>query len=222
MTTKRIAATAAMDVGLVAGEAGIAAAAPATTTVPATRAGTQNPAPRAMDPTNCAGEAITAVSATSITVESLSGTRNTYAIDSTTNFSEGRATISASDLALGEHVMVQASATSATTTANINLLAAEPVGRVTAVNGNSLTITDPEGFSRTIVVGSSTTYTKSGAASNFSAVAVGSLIFASGKVDSNKTSLDASSVAIGPFSGPRNRPSAPGVPGFASLGPMHQ
>jgi hypothetical protein len=218
MSTKRVAAAAAMGVGLVAGGAGIAAATSTTTAPPAAQAGTQNPGPRAMDPAHRPGGTITAVSATSITVESLSDTSNTYAIDSATTFSEGPTTIPASDLAVGEHVMVQASATSATTAANINLLPAELVGRVTAVNGNSVTITDPQGFSRTIVVGTSTTYTKSGAESNFSAIAEGSLIIASGKVDSNQTSLDASSLAIGPFSGP----SMPGVPRFASLGPMHQ
>jgi hypothetical protein len=51
---------------------------------------------------------------------------------------------------------------------------------------------------------------------------VGSLISARGEVDANLTSLDASSVAIGPFTAAQNGPSIPGVPGFASLGPMHQ
>jgi hypothetical protein len=220
--TKRIAATAAMGVGLMAGGAGIATAASTSATPPSARAGTQDTGPRAMDPTNVAGGLVTAVSATSITVQSLSGSSSTYAIDSSTTFREGPTTIPASDLAVGERVMVQASATSAASAANINLLPAELVGRVTAVSGSSVTITDPEGFSRTIVVDSSTTYTKSGAASNYSALTVGSLILASGKVDANQTSLDASSVVIGPVSTAQDGPSGPGVPGFASLEPMHQ
>jgi hypothetical protein len=222
MTTKRLAATAAMGVGLVAGGAGIASAASTTSTPPATHAGAASPGPRAMDPADCAGGVITAVSATSITVQSLSGASTTYAINSATTFNEGSTTITTSDLAVGGHVMVQASASSATTAAAIDLQLAELSGRVTALSGNSVTITDPQGFSRTIVVESSTAYTKSGAASSLSALTVGSLISARGEVDANLTSLDASSVAIGPLTGVQNGGSTPGVPGFASLGPMHQ
>ncbi|HEY5121740.1 MAG TPA: hypothetical protein VII84_09220, partial [Acidimicrobiales bacterium] len=81
---------------------------------------------------------------------------------------------------------------------------------------------DRQGFSRIIVEGPSTTYTKSGAPSNASALSVGSLISARGQIDANLTSLDASSVAVGPFQGPLDGASGPGGLGFAKLGPMHQ
>jgi hypothetical protein len=221
MTTKRIAASAAMGVGLVAGGAGIASAASTTTTLPPAQGATQSP-PRAMDPGDFAVGVITALSATSITVQNLSGTTTTYATDSDTTFSEGPTTIASSELAVGEHVMIHVSSADATTAASVNLHLARLSGRVTALSGNSVTITDVQGFNQTIEVGPSTTYTTSGAASESSALVVGSLISAEGEVAANLITLDASSVAIGPFAGPQNDPSGPGVPGFASLGAMHQ
>jgi hypothetical protein len=98
---------------------------------------------------------------------------------------------------VGEHVGIALSSSNATAAANVDVMPATLVGDVTSVNGDTVSITDPEGFTRTIVVGSSTTYTKSGEMAALSDVTVGTLISARGQVDSNHTSLDASSVTIG-------------------------
>ncbi len=49
----------------------------------------------------------------------------------------------------------------------------QPVGKVTAVDATSLTITDPGGHSHTITLTSATTYTKDGAAATAADVTVG-------------------------------------------------
>jgi hypothetical protein len=206
---KRVAATTALGVGLAAGGVGIASAASTHTAHDATTA--PSTAPPAMGDFD--GGVITAVSSTSITVKDLAGTSTTYAITSATTFSEGPTTITSSALAVGQHVGIQLSSSSSTTATNIDVQLPVLFGTVTSVSGDTVTISDPEGFSRTILVGGSTTYTKSSASATLSDVTVGSVISAEGTVDANLTSLDASSVEIGATGGPGNGPGF-GGPGF--------
>jgi hypothetical protein len=70
------------------------------------------------------------------------------------------------------------------------------VGKVSAVSGDNITVTDPEGFTRAILVSGATTYNQGGAASSITAVIVGAKIFAQGTVDANGTTLDALSIDI--------------------------
>jgi hypothetical protein len=116
-------------------------------------------------------------------------------------------------LAVGQHVGIQVSSTDATTAATIDVQLPVLVGTVTDVDGDTVTITDPEGFSRTIIVDSTTSYTKSSGTTSLSDVSVGSEISAEGTVDANGTSLDASSVHIGVSTGPGGGPGF-GGPGF--------
>lgn len=69
-------------------------------------------------------------------------------------------------------------------------------GTVTKVSGETVLVTDLQGFQRTIHVSSSTTYTRGGQPATTSALKVGDHVVATGKVDPNKTDLDASSVRI--------------------------
>jgi hypothetical protein len=193
MAFKRAAATTALGVGLVAGGAGVASATSTHTAHDATT--TTTPSPPGAG--NFAGGVITAVSDTSITVKDMSGTSTTYSLTSTTTVSEGPTTITVSQLAVGQRVGIQLSSSSSTTATSIDVQLPVLFGTVTAVRGDTVTISDPEGFNRTIVVDSSTTYTKSGASSTLDDVSVGSVISAEGTVDTNLTSLDASSVVIG-------------------------
>jgi hypothetical protein len=85
----------------------------------------------------------------------------------------------------------------ATSAVNVNIQLARLFGKVTAVSADTITIGDGQGFSRAIVVSSSTTYTSAGSASTLSAVTVGSIVGAQGAIDANGTTLDASSVTIG-------------------------
>jgi hypothetical protein len=140
---------------------------------------------------------VTAVSATSVTVQGFDGTITTFIITPTTTFAEGGVAATATMLVVGDRVEVSALSTSATTAAKIDIDLARFFGTVTAVGTGTITISDMHGFSRVIVVGSTTTYTLAGTASTLSAVTVGAMISARGTVDANRTSLDALTVAIG-------------------------
>jgi hypothetical protein len=69
-------------------------------------------------------------------------------------------------------------------------------GAVKSVSGQTITIQDFMGFTRTIHTSSSTTYTKGGQSATSSAVTNGAEIAAQGTVDKNGTDLDASKVAV--------------------------
>jgi hypothetical protein len=69
-------------------------------------------------------------------------------------------------------------------------------GTVKSVSGQTVTIQDFMGFTRTIHTSSSTTYTRGGQSANSSALANGSEIAAQGTVDHNGTDLDATKVAV--------------------------
>jgi hypothetical protein len=146
----------------------------------------------------------------------MDGTSSSYAITSSTTFSEGPTTVTASELAVGQHVGIQLSTSDDSTAANIDIQLPALFGTVTSVSGDTVVITDLEGFSRTIVVESSTTYTKSGATASLSDVVVGSDIIAEGTVDANGTSLDATHVVIGL---PSQQGGGPGIGGPGGGGP---
>ena len=217
---KRAAATAALGVGLVTGGAALASAtthgaSESSRDASTTATATATPAPPG-NPADMAGGVVTAISASSITVRDLSGTSTTYTLTSATTFSDGPTTVDASAVSVGEHVVVELSSTDATTATSVNVMPAMLMGTVTSVSGDTLTITDPQGFTRTIVVDSSTTYDKSGATSSLSDVTVGSVIAAQGRVDTNGTSLDATGITIG-LAGQAGAGPGPG-PGFAGPG----
>ena len=211
MAVKRVAATTALGVGLVTGGAGIASATSSHSPRDSTTSTSATPSPA-----NFAGGVVTAVSSTSISVKDMDAATSTYAITSSTTFSEGPTTVTASALALGQHVGIQLSASDDSTATSIDIQLPALFGTVTSVAGNSVVITDLEGFSRTIVVDSSTSYTKSGVTASLSDIVVGSGIIAEGTVDANLTSLDATSVVIGLPSQPSG---GLGIGGLGAGGP---
>jgi hypothetical protein len=88
-------------------------------------------------------------------------------------------------------------------------------GTVVSASGNTITITDFQGFRRTIHTSSSTTY-----ADGLSATpAAGTRIYAVGTVDSDKTSLKASRVGKAPERAGRGP--GRGFPGFPGPGHRH-
>jgi hypothetical protein len=143
------------------------------------------------------GGYVTAVTATSVTVQKWDGTSATYTLTPTTTYTEGRAASTVASLVVGDRVEIQTASSAPTTATSVNIELAQLFGTVKSVSGNTITISDPQGFSRTIVVSSSTTYTNAGAAGTLADVVVGAKIAAQGTIDPNLTSLDAVSVAVG-------------------------
>ena len=84
-------------------------------------------------------------------------------------------------------------------------------GKVLTVDGSTVTVKDRDGFTRTIRLGDDVKVTKDDASSSTSAIAKGVWIEASGTVDSNGTTLDATEVRIGQPTPPKGGPMGPGA-----------
>jgi hypothetical protein len=82
------------------------------------------------------------------------------------------------------------------TAANVNVVLPELSGKVTAMAGGTITLTDSQGFWRTVKASAKTTYTRSGESGDASDVTVGSQITAVGSVDADHTDLDASRINV--------------------------
>jgi hypothetical protein len=171
------------------------------------------------------------VSSTSLTVRDLFGKSHTYKITSATAIHSGRArSVKVNALAAGEHVVVRTSS-STTTAADIDLRLARIDGSVSAVTSSAITVTDRDGFTRTVDTDGQTKYTANSAASTRAKVVTGTVVHAEGKVDADGTALDATSIDVvtaakAPVAGAGPRPCAPlgghGPDGHGPGGPGHR
>ncbi len=156
------------------------------------------------------GIAVTAVDGQNVSLKTDDGWTRTIAVTADTKISKGGATIGVADLAVGDHVRIaqtRASDGTYTVTAIIVVLPSL-AGQVSAIDGSTLTITQPGGTTATIHVDSKTTYQVNGAPGALSDIKVGSFIVAEGTQRADG-SLDAAVVRSG-FGGR----GGPGGPGF--------
>jgi len=161
----------------------------------------QHPAP---------GGTVTAISANSITVQGRSGESKTFSIDAGTVFLKAGVKVSASDITVGSQIRIMPTAKGSTAASKIFADGPHVAGKVTAVNGSTVSLTNRDGSSFTVVESASTTYAQNGATASSSDVAVGQRILAEGSFESGSTTtLDATNVIIG----------LPG-PGHMGAGPM--
>ncbi|MGC2169213.1 MAG: hypothetical protein WA580_08940, partial [Acidimicrobiales bacterium] len=144
---------------------------------------------------NGTGGDVTAVSMTSITITEWNGTSATFTLTpGTTTYTEGKTSVTWSALATGERVNIGVSSSDPTTATSVNIELAQLIGTVQSTPvGDTILITDPQGFTRTILVGSGTTYQ----GGTFASITTGTKIFAQGTVDTNGTTLDAVNIYIG-------------------------
>jgi hypothetical protein len=159
---------------------------------------------------------VVALSDTSITIQSPEGTTTVFTYGASTPVSKDRTPATTAALALGERVRITPAASGSSTAARIEIHLASVMGQVVSVNGNTITVSEPDGFSHAILVSGSTTYTQNGSTATLASVKVGSFIFAEGNVDTNHTTLDAGIIGVGPPSGAGNP--APGGPWMMGRG----
>jgi len=151
------------------------------------------------------GGDVTALTSSSVTIERLDGASSTYAINASTTVTDLRHGAATSSLALGENVHVIVSATDPSAASSIDIVPAVAAGRVSAINGDSITIAGPKGTTETVHVSGTTNYSKKGASATLSDVSVGSFIFALGSFGSSPTTVEAATIGIGtptPGNGP--------------------
>jgi hypothetical protein len=142
---------------------------------------------------------VTGVTSSTLTVLAKDGTSTTFIYTTTTivkALGDPSATLTTTDLALNEHVGVAFDTSAATTAVTIDIKLAHVSGTVSAVSGDNITVQDHQGFTRMILVGTTTTYTQNGTTSTTDPVTVGMRIRAEGVVDANGSTLDALTITI--------------------------
>jgi hypothetical protein len=139
------------------------------------------------------------------------GWTRTITVAGTTTITKAGATIAVGDLSVDDQVRFseqKASDGTYTVTAIVVVLPSV-AGQVTAIAGQTLTVTQPGGTTTTIHVDGGTTYQVNGAAGKFSDITVGSFVVAEGTQRADG-SLDAADVhsgvgGRGGFGGPGTR-----------------
>jgi hypothetical protein len=154
---------------------------------------------------------ITAVDGSTITLKTDDGWTRTITVAGTTTITKGGATIAVGDLAVGDKIHFrQERATDGTYTVTAIVVVLPTVaGQITAIDGETLTVTQLGGTTATIHVDADTTYSVDGAAGKLSDLKVGSFIVAEGTQRADG-SLDAGDVHAGDF---KRGVHGPGFPG---------
>jgi hypothetical protein len=148
---------------------------------------------------------ITAINGSDLSLRTDDGWTRTITVASTTTITKGGATITVGDLAVGDQIVFgqERAADGTYSVTAIKVVLPTTVGEVTAIDGDTITVTQPGGTTATIHVDGDTTYTVNGAAGTLSDLKVGSFIAAEGTQRSDG-SLDAATVRAGErgFKGP--------------------
>ena len=144
------------------------------------------------------GGYVTAVTMTTVTITEWNGTSATFNLTGTT-YTAGNEPATWSSLVVGDRVRIQVSPSDPTTALSVNIELAMLFGTVSGVSGETITITDWQGFTRTILASTTgTTFTVGGVPGGTIAdVTTGAKILALGTVDPDGTTLDALSIFIG-------------------------
>jgi len=161
------------------------------------------------------GITVTAVDGLNVSLKTDDGWTRTITVTDTTKITKGGATIAVGDLAVGDKVRLgQERATDGTYSIKaIVVILPSVAGQVSAIDGNTLTVTLPGGTTSTIHVDSNTTYQVDGAKGALSDVMVGAFVVAQGSQRSDG-SLDAAQVLVGTKGRGFGGPGFPGMPGF--------
>ncbi len=141
---------------------------------------------------------ITAINGSDLSLKTADGWTRTISVTSTTTITKGGAAITVSDLAVGDQIaFAQDRATDGTYTVTaIKVILPTTGGQVSAVNSNTITVTQPGGTTATIHVDGNTKYQVNGAAGALSDIKVGSFIVAEG-TQRTDGSLDAAAIHAG-------------------------
>lgn len=155
------------------------------------------------------GITITAISGSSISLETADGWTRTISVDSDTTYSESGDAIALSDLAVGDEIRFRQKLED-DGTYTIDAIAVIPPragGTVTAVSGSTITVEQRDGTSATIKVTADTTYQVSGDDATLADVEVGMVLVAEGteNSDGSLTATEVRAADPGDFPGPGGR-----------------
>jgi hypothetical protein len=155
---------------------------------------------------------ISAISGSDLSLKTADGWTRTISVTDSTTITKGGATIAVGDLAVGDQVRFgQQKATDGSYSITAIVVVLPTIaGQVSAIDGSTITVTQPGGTTAKIHVSGSTKFQVNGAAGSLSDLKVGAFIVAEGTQGSDGT-LDAAAVHSG-FGG-RHGPRGPGFPG---------
>jgi hypothetical protein len=142
---------------------------------------------------------IKAIDGSNLSLATDDGWTRTIAVTSTTTITKGGATIAVGDLAVGDQIRFSQTkgADGAYTITAIHVVLPAVAGKVTAIDGNNLTVTQRDGTTATIHVNGATTYQVRGVTTaTLSDIKVGAIIVAEGTLRTDG-SLDAAQVGSG-------------------------
>ena len=139
---------------------------------------------------------VTALGTNAVTVQSHHDTPVVYTTTATTTYFLGKTASTVAALAVGQNVDLTLTSSAPQTVTVIEIDLAWFGGTVSAISGNTITITGEHGSTRTVNVTATTTYTLDGAPSTLIAITVGSEIGALGLIGSTPGTLNAISVRI--------------------------
>jgi hypothetical protein len=156
------------------------------------------------------GVEITAISGSSISLETGDGWTRTITVDSGTTYAKSGDTIALGDLAVGDRIAFRQTLEDdgTWTIDSVAVIPPHAGGEVTAVTGSTITVTRRDDTTTTINVDGSTAYTVNGDAATLADVKVGMVLMAEGTENSDG-SLDATTVRAGD-AGDFLRPGGPG------------
>ena len=166
----------------------------------------------ALGPGGFRGVTISAINGSDISLKTVDGWTRTISVESTTTITKGGVMITVGDLAVGDEIRFaqkKAADGSYDVTAIVVVLPTV-VGEVTAVDGDTIKVTQPGGTTATIHVDGTTKYQVNGASGALSDIKVGSFIVAEG-TQRTDGSLDAAAIHAG------DRGKGPGLPGGRHL-----
>jgi hypothetical protein len=147
---------------------------------------------------------IASISGSSLSLKTADGWTRTITPTSTTTITKAGSTITVSDLEVGDQIAFsQTKQTDGSYTIDaIRVILPSVGGQVSAVSGNTITVTQRDGTSATIHVDSATTYQVGGVTTaKLADIKVGDFVMAQGELRTDG-SLDASTVASGFRGGP--------------------
>jgi hypothetical protein len=144
------------------------------------------------------GITVASINGSDVSLKTDDGWTRTISGRRTTTITKAGATIKVGDLAAGDKIRFsEKRAADGTYSVNaIVVVLPSLAGQVTAINGDTLTVTQPGGTTATIHVSGATTYQVNGAKGALSDVKVGSFIVAEG-TQRTDGSLDAAAVRVG-------------------------
>jgi len=159
---------------------------------------------------------IASIAGSDLALKTDDGWTRTISVTSTTTITKGGAAIALGDLAVGDEIrFAEEKATDGRYTITaVAVIMPRAGGEVTAIDGQTLTVTQRDGTTATIHVDADTTYQVDGAAGALSDIKVGSFIVAEGTLRADG-SLDAADVHSGSVGkdGWHRGPGFPGMPG---------